>query len=157
MPRYNIVFPCILRELDHGRLCSLANILYWIVETFPCKLGLPNYLAAIYALHTLQSWTKRVGILHFRTHRTPIPRIWYHHGPSPRPTLVKFVYSGSSRASTMLFFFFRGRGYWVAVVASAFKLYLETRRSIVHFSQHFFQDCRCVSTGPVIQIFWLRF
>ena len=47
---------------------------------------------------------------------------------------------------------FGGRGDGVSVVAtvSSFKLYLETRRSIVHFSQHFFQDCRCVSTEPVI-------
>ena len=35
------------------------------METFPCKLGLPNYLAAIYALHTLQSWTKSVEIYTF--------------------------------------------------------------------------------------------
>ena len=48
---------------------------------------------------------------------------------------------------------FGGRGDGVSVVASAFKLYLESRRSIVHFSQHFFQDCRCVSTEPVIQLF----
>ena len=149
-----------MRELDHGRLCSLANILYWIVETFPCKLGLPNYLAAIYALHTLQSWTKIVEILHFLTHRTPIPRIWYHYGPSPRPTLVKFVYSGSEMIQPGFnIVVFGGRGDGVSVVASSFKLYLETRRSIVHFSQHFFQDCRCVSayTEPVIQLFWLRF
>ena len=62
----------------------------------------------------LQSWTKRVGILYFRTHRTPIPRIWYHYGPSPRPTLVKFVYSGSEMIqpgfNNVLFFFVGGVG-----------------------------------------------
>ena len=112
------------------------------METFPCKLGLPNYLAAIYALHTLQSWTKSVEILHFRTHRTPIPRIWYHYGPSPRPTLVRFVYSGSEMIQPGFnIVVFGGRGDGVSVVAtvSSFKLYLETRRSIVHFLNIFFK------------------
>ena len=50
---------------------------------------------------------------------------------------------------------FGGKGDGVSVVAtvSSFKLYLETRRSIVHFSQHFFQDCGCVSTESVLQLF----
>ena len=84
------------------------------------------------------------------------PRIWYQYGPSPRPTLVKFVYSGSEMIQPGFnIVVFGGRGDGVSVVAtvSSFKRYLETRRSIVHFSQHFFQDCRCVSTEPVIQLF----
>ena len=32
---------------------------------------------------------KVLGFLHFLTHRTPIPRIWYRYSPSPHPTLVK--------------------------------------------------------------------
>ena len=62
---------------------------------FPSNLNEPEiYLAGAYK-KVLQSWTKSVRILHLLTHRTPIPRIWYHYGPSPRPTMVKFVYSGS--------------------------------------------------------------
>ena len=32
---------------------------------------------------------KVLTFLHFLTHRTPIPRIWYRYSPSPYPTLVK--------------------------------------------------------------------
>ena len=28
---------------------------------------------------------KLLGILYFLSHRTPIPRIWYHYGPLPSP------------------------------------------------------------------------
>ena len=39
------------------------------------------------------------------------PRIWYQYGPSPRPTLVKFVYSGSEMIQPGFnIFFFGGRG-----------------------------------------------
>ena len=142
-----------LRELDHGRLCSLANILYGIVETFPCKLGLPNYLATIYELHTLQSWTKSFEILHFRT--ADLVPLWPL--PSSHPGQICLFGMKGNDPAGLQHCFFGGRGDSVSVVASALKLYLETRRSIIHFSQHFFQDCRYVSTEPVIQLFLLRF
>ena len=48
---------------------------YWLTrERNDCNLG-----------------QKVLRILHFLTHRMPIPRIWYRYDPSPRPTLVKIV------------------------------------------------------------------
>ena len=45
---------------------------------FPSNLNEPEkYLAGAYR-KVLQSWKKSVRILHLLTHRTPIPRIWYH-------------------------------------------------------------------------------
>ena len=51
----------------------------------------------------LRSWTKRVKnfvsypvqCAKFLTHKKPLPRIWYRYGPSPHPTLVKVIRSGS--------------------------------------------------------------
>ena len=48
---------------------------YWLIrERNDCNLG-----------------QKVLRILHFLTHRMPIPRIWYRYDPFPRPTLVKIV------------------------------------------------------------------
>ena len=111
-PRNNIIFIRVISlaycvKLEHGRLCSLANTLYWIVETFPCKLArLPNYLPAIYAHHTLQSWTKSVEILQFRT--ADLVPVWPL--PSPHPGQICLFGIRNDPAGLQHFFFFLGGG-----------------------------------------------
>ena len=71
---------------------------------------------------------------HFLTHRTAIPQIWYHYGPSPHPSLVNVVQAGSEMIQLDLNIVFWGeRG--VFVVAKCFqKLYLKTKHGNIHFS-----------------------
>ena len=55
---------------------------------------------------------KVLRILHFLTHKTPIPRIWYRYDLFPRPTLVKVVYSRSKtiQPDFNIFIVFSGEG-----------------------------------------------
>ena len=73
-------------------------------------------------------------IFHFLNHRTAIPQIWYHYGPSPHPRLVSVVQAGSEMIQLDFNIVFLGeRG--VFVVAKYFQeLYLETKHGNIHFS-----------------------
>ena len=66
---------------------------------------------------------KVLRILHFLTHKTPIPRIWYRYGLFPRPTLVKGVYSRSKMIQPDFNIVFSVEG-GVLVVASAFQSFI---------------------------------
>ena len=66
---------------------------------------------------------KVLRILHFLTHKTPIPRIWYRYDLFPRPTLVKVVYSRSKTIQPDFNIVFSGEG-GVFVVASAFQSFI---------------------------------
>ena len=63
-------------------------------------------------------------ILHFLTHRTSIPWIWYRYGPSSHPTLVKVVLLGSEVIQPDFNIVFLGKEERVFVVASAFKSFI---------------------------------
>ena len=94
----------------------------------------------------LQSWTKSVKNslhLHFLSHRTPIPQIWWCYGPSPLPTLLNVAQSRSEMIQPHLSIFFFGKG-GVFVVASysdfkSFILKQDMAKSV--FLNIFVQDC----------------
>ena len=64
----------------------------------------PNVNTKIYSLGQ-----NVLRILHFLTHMTAIPQIWYHYGPSPHPNLVNLVKAGSEMIQPDFNIVFLGR------------------------------------------------
>ena len=77
---------------------------------------------------------KVLKIFHSLAHRTAIPQIWYHYGPSPHPGLVNVVQAGLEMIQLDFnIVFLEERG--VFEVAKCFQeLYLETKHGNIHYS-----------------------
>ena len=75
-------------------------------------------------------------ILHCLTHRTPIPRIWFRYGSSPRHTLIKVVLSGSEMIPQPDFNIVGGRRRSICSCQGFQELYLETRRGKIERYVH---------------------
>ena len=120
------MYSCFVHLLYLDRL-SWANVIKWKGSLRSPSLFTPDFIVVVLSIYIRRE-------LNSLAHRTAIPQIWYHYGPSPHPGLVNVVQAGLEMIQLDFnIVFLEERG--VFEVAKCFQeLYLETKHGNIHFS-----------------------